>query len=200
MAQDGEILYDIFEKLIEFQIQNGTCALIVCATTGESSTLTDVEYASLIRIAKDTAKGRVPVIAGSGSNSTAKTVEKSKTAEKMGADALLVVTPYYNRPNQEGLIEHFRAVSNASTLPIILYDVPIRTGICLEAGSYEGEHGLTVSRSFRGLPKCMHEGCPRQAVAVCFQGKVMESSSAALHQPIEKGRVSEQGSMAFTVM
>lgn len=135
MTQEGEINYDVLKKLIEFQIKNGTSALIVCATTGESSTLTDLEYASLIRFAKDTAKGRVPVIAGSGTNSTASTIKKCETAEKMGADALLVVTPYYNRPTQEGLFEHFKAVSLASSLPVILYDVPSRTGINLETST-----------------------------------------------------------------
>jgi len=133
MTQDDKINYDVLEKLIEFQINNGTSALIVCATTGESSTLTDVEYASLIRFAKDTAKGRIPIIAGSGTNSTTATIKKCKTAEKMGADALLVVTPYYNRPTQDGLWAHFKAVSEASSLPVILYDVPSRTGISLEA-------------------------------------------------------------------
>lgn len=137
MTQDGEINYDVLKKLIEFQIKNGTSALIVCATTGESSTLTDVEYASLIRFSKDTAKGRVPVIAGSGTNSTASTIKKCETAEKMGADALLVVTPYYNRPTQEGLLGHFKAVSEASSVPIILYDIPARTGISLESETAE---------------------------------------------------------------
>lgn len=128
MTQDGEISYDVLGKLIEYQIVNGTSALIVCATTGESSTLTDVEYASLIRFTKETAKGRVPVIAGCGTNSTQTTIEKCRTAEKMGADALLTVVPYYNRPDQKGLIKHFSKAAASTALPIIIYDVPLRTG------------------------------------------------------------------------
>ncbi len=131
MTQEGKIRYDVFEKLIEYQIKNQTAALIVCGSTGESASLTDVEYASCIRFAVETSAGRVPIIAGSGGPSTLKTIERSRMAEELGADALLVVTPAYSRPPQEGLTRHFSAVADAANVPVVLYNVPSRTACSL---------------------------------------------------------------------
>jgi 4-hydroxy-tetrahydrodipicolinate synthase len=124
---DGNIDCAAFERLCDRQIQGGATALVVCGTTGEAPTLTPAEHGVLIRIAVGIARGRIPVIAGAGSNSTAHAIELTKDAEARGADAVLSVVPYYNKPTQGGLCAHFRAIAQATGLPIILYDVPCRT-------------------------------------------------------------------------
>ncbi|MBR2460250.1 MAG: 4-hydroxy-tetrahydrodipicolinate synthase [Clostridia bacterium] len=126
--RDGKIDYDDFARIIEFQLANGTDAVVVCGTTGESSTLTDEEHVDAIEFAVKQVAGRVPVIAGTGSNDTAYAIWLSSEACRVGADALLVVTPYYNKASVKGLINHFTAIADASTKPIILYNVPSRTG------------------------------------------------------------------------
>lgn len=118
-----------FKKFIEFQISSGINALVVCGTTGESSTMSDLERLSAIKCAIQTSSGRIPVIAGTGGNDTSKVIKLSKYAEELGADGLLIVTPYYNKTTQSGLIEHYRAICNEVSLPIILYNVPSRTGM-----------------------------------------------------------------------
>lgn len=115
------------ERLVEQQIAGGIDGLVACGTTGETSTLTDEEYVQVVAAVVRCARGRVPVIAGSGSNGTAKTIAMSKKAEQLGVDALLIVTPYYNKPTQQGLIAHFTAVADAVHTPIVLYNVPGRT-------------------------------------------------------------------------
>ena len=137
MKEDLSIDFDLFGTLIQEQIRHGTDALVVAGTTGESATLTDEEHIELIRFAVKAAKGRVPVIAGAGSNSTAHALLLTKAAEKAGADALLHVTPYYNKTSQRGLIAHFSACAAATTLPIILYNVPSRTGVNILPETYE---------------------------------------------------------------
>ncbi len=126
--KDGKIDYESFEKLINWQIDEGIDAIVVCGTTGEASTLTDDEHRDAIKFAVDTVAGRVPVIAGTGSNDTAYAIELTNHACEAGADAVLVVTPYYNKATQRGLIEMFTAIADASTKPVILYNVPSRTG------------------------------------------------------------------------
>ncbi len=126
--KNGKIDYEAFEKLINWQVNEGIDAIVVCGTTGEASTLTDDEHRDAIKFAVDTVGGRVPVIAGTGSNDTAYAIELTKDACEAGADAVLVVTPYYNKATQKGLIEMFTAIADASTKPVILYNVPSRTG------------------------------------------------------------------------
>lgn len=121
-----------FERLIESQIQNQVDAIIVCGTTGESSTMTKEEKIQAITCAVTTAKKRVPIIVGSGSNNTKQAVENSKLAESLGADGLLVVTPYYNKCTQAGLLEHYQVIAQSVSIPIILYNVPSRTGVNIE--------------------------------------------------------------------
>ena len=128
LFEDGGIDYESFGRLIEWQINEGIDAIVVCGTTGEASTLTDEEHRDAIRFAVKTVNGRIPVIAGTGSNDTAYAIDLSKAAEEAGADALLLVTPYYNKATQKGLIKSFLAVADACDLPIILYNVPSRTG------------------------------------------------------------------------
>lgn len=128
MKANGEVNYERFADLIEFQIANGTDAIIVCGTTGEASTLSHEEHLEVIRYCTEKVAGRVPVIAGTGSNSTETAVYLSTEAEKYGVDGLLLVSPYYNKATQNGLYTHFKTVADAVKLPIILYNVPSRTG------------------------------------------------------------------------
>ena len=127
--KDGSINYEEFGKIIDDQIEGGTDALVVCGTTGEPSTMPDEEHIEAMKFAVDYTKKRVPVIAGTGSNDTAYCIELSEKAEKMGADALLLVTPYYNKCTQKGLKLHYEAVAKKVDLPMILYSVKSRTGV-----------------------------------------------------------------------
>lgn len=129
MNADGSINFDKLGELIEWQIAEGTDAIIICGTTGESSTMGDDEHVEAIRYAIEKVDHRVPVIAGTGSNHTEYAVGLSKKAEELGADAVLLVTPYYNKTSQKGLIVHYTTIANAINIPIILYNVPSRTGV-----------------------------------------------------------------------
>ena len=128
MKKNGEISYDSMDRLIEDQIKKGTDALIVCGTSGEAPTLEDGEHLEAIGFAVERTKGRIPVIAGTGSNNTAHAVMMSEEAERLGADGLLLVTPYYNKATQDGLYQHYRTIAAATKLPCIVYNVPSRTG------------------------------------------------------------------------
>ena len=132
----GNVDYGKFADLVEFQIENGINALVVCGTTGEASTLTDAEHKDCISFVVKQAKGRVPVIAGAGSNDTAYAISLTKHACDAGADALLVVTPYYNKATQKGLVRMYNEIADASDKPIILYNVPSRTGVGFEPETY----------------------------------------------------------------
>lgn len=118
-----------FKKFLEFQIANNVDAIIVCGTTGESSTMTKDEKIQAIKCAVETSNGRVPIIVGTGSNNTLQSIEMSKIAQSLGADGVLLVTPYYNKTTQTGLISHYKAIANSISIPIILYNVPSRTGL-----------------------------------------------------------------------
>ncbi len=125
----GEVDYPALDKLVEMQLENGIDAIIACGTTGEPATMTWEEHLSVVRRVVDVAHHRVPVIAGTGSNCTREAVEAAHAAKEFGADAQLVVTPYYNKTSQEGLIAHYNALADAATLPVIVYNVPSRTGL-----------------------------------------------------------------------
>ena len=125
---NGEVDYERFAEMVEYQIENGTDAIIVCGTTGESSTLTHEEHLDVIRYCVEKVNGRIPVIAGTGSNCTDTAIYLSTEAEKYGVDGLLLVTPYYNKATQKGLYQHFKAVADSVKVPVILYNVPSRTG------------------------------------------------------------------------
>ena len=128
MYENGEVNYDGFGKLIEFQIENKTDAIVVCGTTGEASTLTHEEHLDVIRYCVKAVNGRVPVIAGTGSNCTETAIYLSQEAEQAGADGLLVVSPYYNKATQNGLYTHFKMIAESVKIPVLLYNVPGRTG------------------------------------------------------------------------
>lgn len=129
MNEDGSVNFDAYADLIDFQIENKTDAIITCGTTGESSTLSDEEHREVIRFAIEQTAGRVPVIAGTGSNDTKYAIELSQAAGEMGADGLLLVTPYYNKTSQRGLVAHFGMIAESVKVPIILYSVQSRTGV-----------------------------------------------------------------------
>ena len=133
MNEDGSVNFGKIEELVEFQIANGTDAIIACGTTGESATLPIEEHLEVIKTCIEVANKRVPIIAGAGSNSTASAIYTSTQSEKMGADGLLLVTPYYNKATQNGLIKHFTTIANAVKIPAILYNVGSRTGINMAA-------------------------------------------------------------------
>ena len=137
MYEDGSINYDRFAEIIEEQIAGSTDAIVVCGTTGESAVMTDEEHIECIRFCIEKVAKRVPVIAGTGSNDTAYAIDLSIEAEKLGADALLLVTPYYNKTSQKGLIAHFTAIADSVNIPIILYNVPSRTGVNITIDTYK---------------------------------------------------------------
>jgi 4-hydroxy-tetrahydrodipicolinate synthase len=130
--KDGDVDYAKLKELVEFQIKNRTHAILPCGTTGESPTLTHDEHNKVIEVCIQAAAGRVPILAGTGSNSTAEAVELTKHAAKAGANGALVVTPYYNKPTQEGLFQHFKAIADSVKIPIILYNIAGRTACNIE--------------------------------------------------------------------
>lgn len=130
--KDGSVNYDKLEELIDFQCNNGTDSIVICGTTGESATLSEEEHIKCIKMAVEFTKGRIPVVAGTGSNSTHTAIELSREAEAAGADGLLIVTPYYNKATQQGLIQHYTAIAKEVKAPIIMYSVASRTGCNIE--------------------------------------------------------------------
>ncbi len=134
--KNGEVDFDALRRLVDFQIDNGIDALVAAGTTGESSTLTDEEHVEVIKTVVNQAAGRVPVIAGTGSNDAAYAIKLSQDACRLGADALLLVTPYYNKATQQGLVEMYKAIAAEVDRPIILYNVPSRTGVNIEPQTY----------------------------------------------------------------
>ena len=134
--ENGNVNFDKIKELVDFQIENGTDAIVACGTTGEASTMNDEEHLAAIKAIIDAADKRVPVIAGTGGNDTAHSIYLSQEAEKLGADALLIITPYYNKANKSGLRKHFVSIANSVKLPIILYNVPSRTGINILPETY----------------------------------------------------------------
>ncbi len=146
--ENGEIDFDCFGRIIEFHIKNGSDGIVVLGTTGEAPTVNDEETASLISFAVRTAKGRIPVIAGCGSNDTARAKKRCAAAERMGADAILLLTPYYNKSNSEGMIKHFISCADSVETPIIIYNVPSRTGCSV---SIEQLSALKEHRNIAGI-------------------------------------------------
>ena len=130
--KDGKVDWESLDALVEFHIGNGTHGIVPCGTTGEAATLTHQEHAEVVRAVVKSVKNRVPVIAGTGSNSTKEAVELTRSAEKTGADGALMISPYYNRPMQEGIYQHYKAVASQVGIPLIIYNIPSRTGSKIE--------------------------------------------------------------------
>lgn len=137
MSADGSINYEEFGRMLDFQVSGGADAVVVCGTTGEASTMPDEEHLECIGYAVKRIAGKIPVIAGTGSNDTAHAISLSKRAEKLGADGLLQVTPYYNKTSQRGLVKHFTAIADSVNIPIVLYNVPSRTGVNISIDAYK---------------------------------------------------------------
>lgn len=146
-TDENGVNYDQFGRLIDWQIEEEIDGLVICGTTGESSTLTDEEHRRVIAYSVERAAGRVPIIAGTGSNETDYALELTKSACESGVDAVLVVTPYYNKATQKGLVKMYNTIADASTKPVILYNVPSRTGVNIEPSTYEAlaEHENIVA-------------------------------------------------------
>ena len=147
MYSDGSVNYDVLSQLVDFQINNKTDAIIVCGTTGEAKTMNTDEHIKVIKFVVDEVRGRVPVIAGAGSNDTAYGVNLAEESVNCGADALLLVTPYYNKTSQEGLISHYNFIADRAKKPIILYNVPSRTGMNILPETYAqlAKHPMIVA-------------------------------------------------------
>lgn len=147
MLADGSVNFPVLNTLLEEQIARGTDAIIICGTTGEASALDDKEHLSVIEYACQVIRGRLPIVAGTGSNDTRHAIALSRAAKERGADALLQVTPYYNKTSQAGLVRHFTAIADAVGLPIILYNVPSRTGMTIQPETYAelAHHPLIVA-------------------------------------------------------
>ena len=135
--RDNKVDFEAYGKLIDFQIAGGTSALVICGSTGEAPTLSDDEHHACIDFAVQHTAGRVPVIAGSGSNDTQHAVDMSNYARKAGCDAVLMVTPYYNKPTQRGRLKQYTYIAERVDLPIILYNIPSRTGVSMTGPVYE---------------------------------------------------------------
>lgn len=136
MLSDGKVNFDVLEQLLEFHIANGTDSIIACGTTGEAATLSEAEHCEVLAFVCEKVNGRIPVIAGTGSNDTSTAVMLSRSAEKSGADAVLTVTPYYNKTSQDGLIKHFNVIADSIDIPVVLYNVPSRTGCNIKPKTY----------------------------------------------------------------
>ncbi len=137
MKEDGSVNYEKLKELVNWQIENKTDAIIACGTTGESSTLDDKEHRKVIEEVVKETNGRVPVIAGTGSNNTQYAIELSKEAEKLGADGVLIVSPYYNKASQLGLVKHYSTIADNINIPLIIYDVPSRTGCKISIDTFK---------------------------------------------------------------
>ncbi|AYG04532.1 4-hydroxy-tetrahydrodipicolinate synthase [Gryllotalpicola protaetiae] len=148
MTADGEVDWAGFEKHVDSVVTNGSDGLIISGTTGETSTLTDAEKLRAIEVAKDVAAGRARIIQAGGSNETAHAIQLYKKSEKLGIDGIMIVTPYYNKPTQAGILTHFRLIADATDLPVILYDIPGRTGVAL---SYETLLRASKHPNIRGV-------------------------------------------------
>ena len=165
MDSDGAINYADFQKLVDFHVRSGTQALVVAGTTGESATLDHREHVSLLERACELSAGRIPIIAGTGSNSTKQTLELSKAVDQLPIVAFLVVTPYYNKPTQEGMLRHFSAVADAVSHPLILYNVPGRTGVDLKPetviklAKHPNIDGIKEATGELGRVRALREGC-----------------------------------------
>lgn len=169
---DGKVDEDAFRRLVERQIVAGTHGLVPCGTTGESATLTPAEHARVVELCIEVAQGRVPVIAGAGANDTSKAVALVREAQAAGADGALVVTPYYNRPSQDGLFRHYSAIAEASDLPVVIYDVPSRTGVtfALETVARIAElpsmMGIKDATGDLGKASLMREACGEDFILI----------------------------------
>ncbi len=206
--KNNKVDFDKLKELIEFQIENNTQAIIICGTTGESSTMSDLEKKETIKFTVDIVNKRIPVIAGTGGNNTSYAIELSKYAQEVGVDGLLLVTPYYNKTTQRGLIEHYKAIANSVKLPIILYNVPSRTGMNISVDTYvelskipnivaTKEASGDISHIAKIIKKCsdnlfVYSGNDDQIVPILSLGGIGVISVLANIKPYETNLICEE--------
>ncbi len=158
--KDGEVDYDKLGELVDFHVDNGTNAIIPCGTTGESPTLTHSEHGEVVGKVIEVSNGRIPVIAGSGSNNTSEAISLTRHAKEAGADASLIITPYYNKPTQQGLYDHYKAILDEVDIPIIIYNVPSRTGVSISpetvARLYEFNNIVAIKEATGDIDQASH--------------------------------------------
>lgn len=204
---NGAVDLEVLGRLLDFQIENGTNAIVVCGTTGEATTMSYQERMRTIAFCVEHVSGRIPVIAGSGSNSTENAITLSRDAEHCGADGLLVVTPYYNKATQAGLIRHYRTIADAVSSPVILYNVPSRTGVSIAPETYAAlaEHpniagvkeasgnlgNVQRTRSLCPEDFCIWSGNDDETVPICALGGKGVISVAANVLPAEMHRLAQ---------
>jgi 4-hydroxy-tetrahydrodipicolinate synthase len=180
--RDGAIDRDALARIVDDQIANGTNGLVPCGSTGESATLTHDEHAEVVKLVVGFARGRVPVIAGTGSNATAEAVRLTQAARAAGADAALLISPYYNKPTQEGIYRHYRAIAEAAQFPLIVYNIPGRTGSKIEATTLarlaELEHIVGLKEATGSLDEC------QEVIRRCGDALPVYSGDDALTLPI----------------
>ncbi len=205
--KDGQVDYAALKNILEFQINGGIDALVVCGTTGEPATLDDDEHRKVVEFTIETVNHRVPVIAGTGSNNTQYAVELSRFAEKAGADGLLLVTPYYNKCSQKGIVSHFNTVADSVNIPCIVYNVPGRTGFCISVDSYKqmAKHeNIVATKEASGnlllmmevLEACagdmdMYSGDDQQIVPLMSMGAIGAISVFSNVMPAEAHRITQ---------
>ena len=180
--EDGSVNFAQLERLLEFQIENGTDAILTLGTTGESATMTDEEDNEVVKFVVEHVAGRVPVIAGSGSNCTATQTRKSLTYQKLGADALLIISPYYNKSNEEGIYQHLVHTAGAVDIPCIIYNIPGRTGCSISAANVER---LAVHPNIMGIKEASGSVAYAASIAHCLSDDFrMYSGEDALTVPL----------------
>lgn len=181
-AVDGSVDFDALGRLVDFHVANGTDAILTLGTTGESATMTDEEDCAVVRFVVDRVAGRVPVIAGSGSNNTATQIRKSLAYQELGADALLVISPYYNKSNEEGIYRHLTATADAVDIPCILYNIPGRTGCSISAANVRR---LSVHPNIMGIKEASGSLAYAASIADCLSDDFrMYSGEDALTLPL----------------
>jgi len=180
--RDGAIDHEALERIVDFQVDNGTSALVPCGSTGESATLTHAEHLEVVSRVVKVARGRVPVIAGAGSNSTAEAIALTRGAKAAGADAALLISPYYNKPTQEGIYRHYRAVAEAAQVPLIIYNIPGRTASKIEATTVarmaEVEHIVGLKEATGSLDEV------QEVIRLCGDRLELYSGDDSLTLPI----------------
>ncbi|HEX7406285.1 MAG TPA: 4-hydroxy-tetrahydrodipicolinate synthase [Candidatus Binatia bacterium] len=179
---DGRIDAQALERLIEFQVENGTSAIVPCGSTGESATLTHEEHAEVVRLAVKFVRGRVPIIAGTGSNSTSEAIVLTRAAKEAGAAAALLISPYYNKPTQEGIYQHYKAIADSTRFPLIVYNIPGRTASKIEATTIarlaELEHIVGVKEATGSLDEV------QEVIRLCGDKIELYSGDDSLTLPI----------------
>jgi len=180
--RDGKVDHDALARIVELQIAEGIHGLVPCGSTGESATLTHPEHVEVVRTVLQAARGRVPVIAGTGSNSTAEAISLTRAAKEAGADAALLISPYYNKPTQEGIYRHYRAIAEATRFPLIVYNIPGRTGSKIEATTVarlaELDEVIGLKEATGSLDEC------QEVLRLCGERLQVFSGDDALTLPI----------------